>query len=482
MTVPRSPTWPYIRVVSPDPAAAQSTAVTSTSTAELTAAELVKSVQPPDDAGAATADRYDWQAAMAAADGLALFLNGLGDDGRLRSDCEDWVLCEWHEDWVVFSGGNVILVSCKHRDPSAGAYTTVAKLADEGGLAHLFNRWTELREKCSCRLVTSGGLSGLSRSDPQKLLAAARHFRSLRLAEKPVVVNSEHAEIVAKFRKTIATYCDDTKRRWLGDGSSAPVEEDARDSEVARFLAVLTIDEGAIQRDHVDYAAPAKYVQPILNRQGLTGSVEEVWEAVVSLFRLRMRARGPLPSGGLPAIVQPDENPSETEKQRALATRSVTMREIETAMNTALTIPGGYKPVPPMLRTTRLEVKMCVGGCSDNAIERALSLRSEYQTYWRDRESIEPAARTERNRLERLLHRISDHSTDPAQRRGAVLWRVLEAALDTLEQERLPAGMDADLALGGVCDLAAHCKVWFGPKFDVDSAIARLREAHEAET
>lgn len=124
---------------------------------------------------------------------------------------------------------------------------------------------------------------------------------------------------------------------------------------------------------------------------------------------------------------------------------------------------------------------MYVGGCSDNAIERALSLRIDYPDYWRDRESTALTARVERKRLERLLHRVSDQSTDSAQPQGAVLWRRLQTAVDTLEHEQLPAGMDADLALGGVCDLAGRCKVWFGLRFDVEAVIAQMRAADEAE-
>ena len=434
-----------------------------------------------DDSGANTADRYDWQAAMAAVDGLALYREGLGDDGRLRPDCEDRVLCEWQEDWVLFSGNSVELVSGKHRDPSAGAYTTVVKLADDGGLAHLFNRWAALQETPLCRLVTSGGLSS---GPPQELLAAADHFRSLRSAAEPVIVSSEHADIVAKLRKAIATHCDDTKKRWSGNGSAATVSEQDCDAEVARFLAALTIAESQIQRDHVGFAAPTMYVQPILDQLGVTGSAVAVWEAVLSIFRARMRSRGPLPTGGLPVVLQGGDGlPAVTlEVQRTLASRTVTLRDIETAITMALTVPGGYEPVPRMPRTSRLEVKMNVGGCSDNAIERALSLRIDYQGYWRDRESTEATARVERQRVERLLHRVSDQSTDTVQPQGAVLWRRLQTAVDTLEQEKLPVGMDADLALGGVCDLASRCKVWFGPRFDVEAVVAQIRAAHEAET
>jgi len=455
--------------------------VVQSGTGDATAVELLGSVPQLDDSGANTADRYDWQAAMAAADGLALYHEGLAEDGRLRPDCQDLVMCEWHEDWVLFSGSSVELVSAKHRDPSQGAYTTLAKLADDGGLAHLFNRWAALREIPLCRLVTSGGLSN---GPPHDLLTAADHFRSLRLTAEPVVVNSEHADVVAKFRKAVATYCNDTRERWRGNGSAVAVSEQDCDAEIARFLAVLTVADGKIQRDYVAHAAPNMYVKPVLDRIGVGGSATAVWEAVLGVFRARMRSRGPLPTGGLPAVLQGGDGPSSVnlELRRALASRTVSMRDIETAITMALTVPGAYEPIPRMPRTSRLEVKMSVGGCSDNAIERALSLRIDYQEYWRDRENTEATARVERKRVERFLQRLSDHTTDSTHPQGSVLWRRLQNAVDTLDYDKLPAGMDADLALGGVCDLTGRCKVWFGPRFDVEAVIAQIRAAYEAES
>jgi hypothetical protein len=128
-----------------------------------------------------------------------------------------------------------------------------------------------------------------------------------------------------------------------------------------------------------------------------------------------------------------------------------------------------------MVRSSRLEVKMDIGGCSGNAIERALSLRSDYQDYWRDRESTDPRARVERRHLERRLHRISDEATGTVPAGGAVFWGRLQSAVDELSLATLPAGIDADLALGGICELAGRCKVWFGQQFDVKAVIARIR-------
>jgi hypothetical protein len=122
-----------------------------------TAAQIVLATSPADDAGAETADRYDWQAAMAAADGLALYHDALSE-GKLRADVGARIVCEHHEDWVVIQGDDAELVSGKHREPGYSVFTTAAQLAGDGGLAHMFGRWHTLGERSSCRLVTTAGL------------------------------------------------------------------------------------------------------------------------------------------------------------------------------------------------------------------------------------------------------------------------------------------------------------------------------------
>src|SRR6185437_1731951 len=84
-----------------------------------TARQVVLSAEPGDDAGAETADRYEWQAAMAAADGLALYLDAI-EDGSRWSGGDTGIVCEYHEDWVVLRADEAELVSGKHREPSVG--------------------------------------------------------------------------------------------------------------------------------------------------------------------------------------------------------------------------------------------------------------------------------------------------------------------------------------------------------------------------
>ncbi|GAA4181172.1 hypothetical protein GCM10022252_05110 [Streptosporangium oxazolinicum] len=437
----------------------------------MTAAELVSSVIPADDDGAPTADRYDWQAAMAAADGLRLYQDGLGDDGRLRPECEDWILCEWQEDWILISGEIVELVSGKHRDTSAGAYTTINKLADDGGLAHLFSRWAALKERVLCRLVTSGGLAA---GDPRHLLNAMTSLRSTK-PQMPHMSDFEHRIVVGKLRTAINTHCEVTKERWSGSGVSVVVPDDERDIEVARFLAALSIHENQIQRDHIAYAAPGMFVQPVLDKMQVSAPADAVWSAVLAVFQSRMRGRGRLPIGELPSVLQRGNTykgfPSDL--ARKLQMRTVTMSDIEQAIHVAAALPGGYAQLPPLPPTSRLEVKLDVSGCSANTIERARSLRMAYRDYWSDRESGDPTARVERLRLERRLQRLSDEATDTLQPQGASLWRRLQELVDALDPMLLPPGMDADLVMGGICDLTDQCMIWFGPRFDVDVVLER---------
>jgi hypothetical protein len=363
-----------------------------------------------------------------------------------------------------------------------GAFTTVNKLADEGGLAHLFNRWSALGERPLCRLVTTGGMAA---GDPQALEAASEHFTKLRISGSAVVVDDDRRDIVGKLRKAIASYSEEAKARWEGGTEGPPIPENEQCAEVARFLSMLCLDHGQPQRNHIEYAAPAMFAQPILDRLNRAGSATVVWEAVMRLFRARMRAKGPAPNAALPAVMahRPGEPaPTYEDVERELVARIVTLSDIDIAIKTALAMPAGYEPVPRVPLTTRLAVKMNTGGCSDNAVERAEHLRIEYQEYWRDRISGDASARAEQARFERRLLRINDEATDPIVPPGGVLWRRLQDRVDELPDHSLPAGMDADLALGGLCALANRCKVWFGQRFDVDAVIAGLRAQRGVET
>jgi hypothetical protein len=445
-----------------------------------TAAQVVLATTPADDAGASTADRYDWQAAMAAADGLALYLNALGD-GKSRVGDDARIVCEHHEDWVVVRGDDAELVSAKHREPGYGVFTTAGQLAGDGGLAHLFGRWHALGEGPSCRLVTTAGLAPGPAQDLEK---AATYLRELRLAgQDPPPADSDHEPAISGLARALRQHPTELPRSWQAAAGGSATAAGEQHAQVSRFLAALCIEHGKPSRAHVGHAAPSMYCAPVLDRLGHdAGPAVAVWEAVLALFRARMRAAGPTSRGALPTVLsyRPGALPPRTVGERALAGRIVTVSDIDVAVRAALAHPRGYLPLAPVPRFTRLAVKMVAGCCTDNSIERAEQLRLDSQRYWRARISGDPTARTSQERLRRELLRISDQATAavspmPGAEWGAALWQEIQARIESMPSGAWPDDLDPGLRLGGICDLGNRCQVWFSDRFDVDAAIARLR-------
>jgi hypothetical protein len=444
------------------------------------AADLVVAAKPPDDAGARTADQYEWQAVMAAADGLSIYLAALDADGKPADGDNVRLLCEHHEDWVVLQNGDAELVSAKHPGLSFGAYTTLNSLADDGGLAHLFNRWLAMQEKPTCRLVTTAGTA----KDAQDLVNLAEIARERRTAGEGFAAATDQIDLLNRFGKVLLKHCDGLAERWKQADGSEPAEPPTAEhrQQIVRFLSVFTFQD-SVTRQYAPHAAPSMYVQPVLVKLGSTASAGPVWEAVAALFRVRMRAAGPTPTGGLPTVLAyPLGSPAPTpaELEASLSSRIVTLMDIHTAVRAAIEHPTGFAPLPRLVRVSRLAIKMEVGGCPENSVERAEQLRADWSDYWRDPLAADPAARARQQRLIRLLLRINDAVAQRVQRPGAAwgpdLWRELQLELNLYAGD-LPADMDVDLALGGLCELSNRCKVWFSEGFDVAIEQARRRPA-----
>jgi hypothetical protein len=64
-------------------------------------AETLRLTPAPDDAGAETADRYEWRAMMAAADVLSGYFRALDQVGNVLEEFGFTVVCEHHEDWAI---------------------------------------------------------------------------------------------------------------------------------------------------------------------------------------------------------------------------------------------------------------------------------------------------------------------------------------------------------------------------------------------
>ncbi|MEV0934964.1 hypothetical protein ACIBMX_10080 [Streptomyces phaeochromogenes] len=416
---------------------------------------------------------------MAAADGLELYRQALGSEKRLQDGESRRILCEYHEDWVALHGDAAELVSAKHRDPSADAYRSLNQLAHEGGIAHLFLRWRALQEKPTCRLATSGGLA----RDAQDFDAATQALREVRLLGQQIDIIDDHRPSIEKFHSAIhANSGKHLPKEWV-EGSENSVPREDQLQQVARFLSMLNVQSELTRRADIGFAAPTKCAKPVVELLGFDVPYEAVWNAVYGLFFTRMKAAGPRTDAVISpvlAFANGSEAPTTSDKERELSSRIVTMQDIDLAVMTAIANPSAYGSLTSPIRLSRAAVKMRKGNCSDNSIERGEKLRRDYQRYWRNRLNGDPTALAEREKLRNLLLRVSDRSGTSALRSkvdwGADFWIALQDALDDVPAERIPAGMDSDLLLGGISELTNECLIWFSSAFDVAAELNQLRD------
>jgi hypothetical protein len=450
------------------------------------AAETVVALPWQDDAGARTADLFDWQAAMAAADGLRLVADAISDGGELNANPLTEIICEHHEDWTVLRGSEAELVSAKHREPASGAWTSIKQLISKGGVLHLFCRWMSLERKPSLRLVTCAALATgdcKTFGDVTRLLRDSEAGVELSQTDESRVLSTSQNLV----KELMISRVESLPIEWQMEKDAVWCELAAADPRIAtvkEFLSRLSIDEQRPPRTLIEHVAPTVYAKPILDRLERNDvPCAAVWEAVLNLFRVRMRAHGPMPDGMLPRVFAtlPASQIATTrgDQDRELARRRITVGDIYIAIQSGLTNSQGYMPLAAPFQLSKLGIKMARGGCADTSIARAETMRADFKKYWRDRDSSLPGVAVERAGLERALLRIADEETantrTPVGTWGAPLWSRVSNRLVDRSPDELLGEFDSDLALGGICDLAARCQVWFSPQFDVKAELARLR-------
>jgi hypothetical protein len=158
----------------------------------------------------------------------------------------------------------------------------------------------------------------------------------------------------------------------------------------------------------------------------------------------------------------------------------VTVADAHVAITAALTNPGGFTPLPKLVITNKMAVKMDEGRCAATSIDRAEALRKKFASTRRDRRS-NPGAREDELELELFLRNIADRATGATRTTdgkpwGAMLWTEIEDRLDAEAGNGTATGFDTDMLLGGVADLANQCKVWFSEPFDPQARLRELRE------
>ncbi|USX55633.1 dsDNA nuclease domain-containing protein [Lentzea sp. HUAS12] len=177
---------------------------------------------PEEDAGSPTADRYAFQYHVAARHCCEL----------LRVNGPEWVLCEWHTDYVIRHDGRSVLVSVKHRD-DAGWRWTLARLFDSDALLTLRQRWEDCDRPAECRLVTNAGLD----DGAKKLKLACRR---------------QDEAAIRELASTISGLTATELSRWTD------------------FLRVLRIEDDLPDRRYIQASNIERYMMPALDALGRT--------------------------------------------------------------------------------------------------------------------------------------------------------------------------------------------------------------------
>lgn len=409
---------------------------------------------PFDDAGAETLDRFEWQVMVASRDLLGMYLDALRSSEDPAEVDDVGLVCEYHEDYATIHPAGSEIVSCKHKEPEFGSFTTTTKLFDSGGLWHLFRSWHSLGGTIRCRLVTTAGLD----AKVQGVQRLCRHFSEVG-GNADLPDDRGLAELFGRMQEAlqVRALSEPTNR-------SAPVE-----GLLSHWLACLTVETGLPARQHMTAVGKTDYAGPVAAAVHRPELGPEIWHVTVDLVRQRMRAAAPTPHGQLPSALPEAADP--------LVSRTLTVADLDVAVNTVISSPAGFTPLHKPSVINRLTVKMAEGRCAPTSIERAEFLRRRYRRWQRGlRAEIGGAA--EDADLQQVMLRIADHAIaeNPTQHpRGAALWRALEAKLAVEAGMGRAEGVDADMLLGGIADLTNRCKVWFSDGFDVEERIARMR-------
>lgn len=395
---------------------------------QTTLADLV-GVPAPDDTGATTAARYRFQAEVIVRDAIAVLVSGRGA-----------VLCEWHEDAIVFShAARPELVSVKHREPSQGPWTLRA-LVEDGGLRHLFERWRDTGGRARCRVSTNGGLG--------------RTARQLRDA-----CASEASTAIASI-----------------SGSMARLLREPEDV-VREFLASLRIEGELPARPHISAVNTTDLLVPALRRLGISAlEPAAAYEALVRTVEEASRDRAAGSQEFLDLIADPRRLDDRVKREYQLRGRTLTADRLRDALAEIRPIRRPrLGPATGVELRSALEQKLVAGGFGPTAIRAAQRLRASWSFFeasgsdplsdWpADLEDF--ATRLEREALEAEVEAMAHPDADGTW--GRQMYLALKARLragPVLHSDSVPD--DEALVEGFIFELTDRCAVWWSREFEL---------------
>ncbi|WP_326698976.1 DUF4297 domain-containing protein [Streptomyces sp. NBC_01754] len=421
---------------------------------------------PEEDSGSDTLGRYRYQAEVAARDCLAM----------LTQDAIDFVVCEWHEDFVVaWADGSVELVSVKHREENQGAWT-LTQLCKSGGLTHLFDRW------CACECAANVRLRLATNAALSPIKGNAGTLARMCGPEPELTAG------LAAMAETIARQM--LKVRWNQPYPNIPNTPQVSKlagiqmptgfvDKVGRFLAVLEISCEPAQREHITDVNIQRLLVPAVEQLQLAHvDLENTYRCIVD--RIERANRDESDRSQLAVyIADPSRVRNSTRMQQRIGRRRIT-REIirQEIAYTTVQLPTFPRGQAPMVAPggAKLSRKLRRGLVSSDEAAFAERLRSAWYTTWSERRSGLAGDETDLMNLSmdvlEMAFECRRHARAQASEGSEFGNRMNDLLAEKLKVDALPSPppfLLNNLHLRGLAyQLCDECLFFFSEPFDTD--------------
>ncbi len=399
-------------------------------------ADDVTSVEPIEDVGADTADRFRYQAELAARFAVEI----LCGENVVR------IVCEWHEDYLVqYRDGRSELVSVKHRETGQLPWT-LKQLFRIGGLAHLFARWRRTGQTCICRLQTNSGMRSGAGECAELQDACAAGDERLAQFEEPVL--RELADLLAE--------------------DEPPTKE-----QVRGFLASLKIESGLPDRHHIGDVNLQRVGHRLAKSLGLSpASTQTTYAEIVAEVEAASRANGRevvIEYLGAPASLTKD-----LELAAQLAAKTVDRSRLTDSLKSPSSAPSLTMVAAPgaLAGESALKVKLTAGGLGPTVCSSARVLQLNWRSYAARWSSGLPSEGTVPDIEARVLAAAGRAEVAALQEvgsgpRGTSMHILLSGELEREVEGRGDPTLDREILLGCAYELTDRCSVWWSDPFEV---------------
>lgn len=421
---------------------------------------------PGEDSGSETLGRYRYQAEVAARDCLAM----------LTQDTIEFVVCEWHEDFVVaFEDGSVELVSVKHREEDQGTWS-ITELCKSGGLAHLFDRWCacECAPNVRLRLETNAALNPAS-GNAATLARMCGPQPELTIGLADMAQQIARQMLKVRWKQPYPNIPDTPQVRRIDE---IELPEGFAD-KVTRFLAVLEISCAPPQRQHITDVNIQRILAPaIQSLQLMHIDLEATYRAIVE--RIERANRDENDRSQLAAhIADPSRVRYSTQMQRRISRRTITRDIIrQEFVYTSVQLPTFPRGQAPLVAPggAKLSRKLRRGELPSDEAAFAERLRSAWFTTWSARRSGLAGDETDLMNLSldvlNTAFKCRSHARAEATDGNAFGTRMNDLMAERLTVDTLsspPPFLLNDLHLRGLAyQLCDECRFFFSEPFDTD--------------